>query len=202
VALIEKPDAQVKREKAQARVEMRQRERAPWAKPVIAQGEEIPVLESTALGPRMAAGIRWAIDNQYDEDRVRAALVCHQCLTPFPAPASLKYIATWRALDSDQWNWAGPDMRDAGLALIARGCCPVCGYEQSPEMLALQEMAAGPSDNDQDWKNYVDGFDQRAEDYFERTERQRSGRTTGYKPRGGFLSHRPIRSVFDKARGG
>jgi hypothetical protein len=69
----------------------------------------------------------------------------------------------------------------------------VCGLEQSPEMMAVQEMAAGPRDTDPEWKSYLDGFEERAEDYFDKTERQRSGRSTGFKPRGGFLSHRPIR---------
>lgn len=192
MALIEKPEATIEREKAAARIVVREPAKR-WNSPIVAQGEEVPFLESTVLGPRMEAGIRWAVTEDHDWDRIRALHACPQCLTPFPAPPSLQHIAAWRALTSEQWNWGSVELREAGLANIALGCCPVCAFEVSAEMLGVQDLGPPVRDTDPEWKEHLDAFDERAEDYFKKTERQRDGRSTGFKPRGGFLSHRPIR---------
>lgn len=197
MSLIEKPAATAKIEAALHRVSVT--DRPNGVVPVIAEAsEEIPFLEATVLGPRLASGIRWALKDE-DYQRAAAGLVCHQCLTPFPAPPTLRYIKTWRSIAQPEWNWGDAAMRDRGLALVAQGCCPICGYECSPEMLALQLEETPVRSTDPEWDEHVARFDERAEAYFDKVDRDK--RSTGFKPRGGFLANRPIRSAFQQTKG-
>lgn len=196
-SLIEKPAGQVVREAALARVTVA--DRPTGIQPVIAEtSEEIPFLESTAYGPRMEVGIRWGL-NPDDYERVKAGLVCPQCLTVLPVPALARNLAEWRRVGAPDWNWSDVTMKDRGIALILQDCCPICGFEQSPEMLALHDEGAPQRHTDPEWEEAVGSFDERADAYFDKVDREK--RSTGFKPRGGFLEHRPVRSVFDKAKG-
>ena len=146
----------------------------------------------------MESGIRWFLKDE-DFDRVKAGLVCPQCLTGFPTPALARNIAEWRRLAPPTWSWGDVTMRDRGLAAIMLDCCPICSFEQSPEMLALQEQKADRH-TDAEWDEHVGSFDERADAYFARVDREK--RSTGFKPQGGFLSNRPVRSAFDQVKGG
>jgi hypothetical protein len=167
-------------------------DRPNGTEPIIAvSSEEIPFLENTAWGPRMGTGIRWALVES-DIRRLDQGLGCPQCLTVFPFPALAENIGAWRALGAPAWNWGDVTMRDRGLSLVMVNCCPICGVEQSPEMYALQDEGAISRHTDQEWKDTVDGFEERAEAYFEKVEREK--RSTGFKPRGGFLTQgRPVK---------
>lgn len=166
-------------------------EKQHWSDPIIAlSSEEIPFVESTVTGERLAAGIRWQL-NERDYQRVCAGLGCMQCLTPFPVEPNLRNIKVWRDLTSTEWRWPDPG-RDHGLALVALGCCPICGYESSPEMMEIQDEGVQKNLTDEDWNEQVGGFDERANAYFEAEERKQ--RSTGFKPKGGFLTKgRPVK---------
>lgn len=146
-----------------------------WRKPVIAQSEEVPVY----FGPertdeRMESGILHAV-NDTDYERIKQGMVCPQCLTPFPAPCGIEHLKTWRALTSEEWR---PELTGDQLALIAQGCCPICSFLQTPEMLALQDHGVTVNESDQ-WRDEIAGFPERAAAYYAQQERMH--RSTGAK---------------------
>lgn len=144
-----------------------------WSDPIIAESEETIFLVPARGDVRLESGIRWAMQER-DYARVAAGLACPQCATPFPAPVGIMHTKTWRELDSTQWRWTAG--LEHGLGLVAQGCCPICGFEVSPEMFALQDE--GHADDHAQMQAEVDGFQGRADEWFTKEKwRKQGGRT-------------------------
>ena len=68
-------------------------------------------------------------------EELRSLHRCPNCIEPFPAPPRLENVAVFR----DLFAHNPADLREKQLALVARGCCPVCGWEVRGEMVALMD---------------------------------------------------------------
>lgn len=97
--------------------------------PIIAHAEETADL----VHGEDQSTIKWYI-NQEGLDRIRAGMACNNCLEPFPAPPSIRTTSIWRDYAH---HYSGIRTKDELLALVAKGCCPVCKNEISSEMVEV-----------------------------------------------------------------
>lgn len=97
--------------------------------PVKAHAEEI----ADFVGPGEESTIAWYVDEE-GLDRIRAGLVCSNCLEPFPAPPNLANTHIWR---DHSHHYAKIRTEDELLSMVARGVCPICQTEVSHEMFGL-----------------------------------------------------------------
>lgn len=111
-----------------------------WRRPIEAQGEET----ASFYAGEPKRGIRWFIGGKNvkdDEDRLRLGLACVECLSVFPARPELANISTWRKY-AHEWDKIRPT--EDTLALVAKGLCPTCTAEVSPEMFAFAHEGEDP----------------------------------------------------------
>ena len=142
-----------------------------WSAPIRALSEETVALQPGRAHERAGAAIRHAV-SETDYQRLMAGMGCHQCLTPFPAPVGLDIanLAKWHNVTSTEFRWT--HTREHGLDLVKQGCCPVCGYECSPEMFAVADEGRvdGGAPETPAMQYELDGFADRAEKWFKENE--------------------------------
>lgn len=147
-------------------------ERTHWSDPIRAISEETTFYHQARGDVRQEGGIRHAV-NDRDYERLKKIMACPQCLTPFPAPVGMDIasMAVWNRLTSREFRWT--HTKEHGMDLVRRGCCPVCGFECSAEMLALHDE--GPTDYGETpaMQHELDGFQERAAAHFKKVERAR-----------------------------
>lgn len=91
-----------------------------------------------AAHPEVSYGMRgddpdvfWYVEEQ-NLGRFQQGLACSQCCEVFPCPPS---VATLSRFDADYFREGLPgDLRSVMRQRIARGECPACGCEVSPDM--------------------------------------------------------------------
>jgi len=112
----------------------------PWRRPIRAQAEETVGFYSGE--PKRS--LLWYINgpnSEDDEKRLRDGLACVECLTTFPAKPELANIRVWKKY-AHEWNHLRPE-KDT-MVLIAKGLCPTCASEVSPEMFAFAHRGVDP----------------------------------------------------------
>lgn len=148
-------------------------ERSHWSEPIRALSEETTAIMPGRIDERLGSAIRHAVSDR-DYQRLMSGMGCHQCLTPFPAPVGRDVVnlLTWKNL-AGEFRWT--HTREHGLELVARGCCPICGYENSPEMLALMDEGKvdGGAAETPAMQHELDGFHDRAEAHFKKVNAAR-----------------------------
>lgn len=146
------------------------KEREHWSDPIHSISEETNFYHAARGDVRQESGIRHAVSER-DYQRLKAGMGCPQCLTPFPAPVGIDIInlAAWNKLTSREFRWT--HTKEHGMDLVRQGCCPMCGFECSPEMMALHDEGVVDGGETPAMQHELDGFQDRAAAYFKNLER-------------------------------
>jgi hypothetical protein len=109
-------------------------QRDRWREPLLdVHTEEAYTLDADGNRRRGIKHIVTGPDRFDNVGRMLSGLACSNCLTPFPDRPGLHSISAFKQL-----NYQGLRTEEEALALVARGCCPICGHEVSLEMGEVQ----------------------------------------------------------------
>ena len=109
-----------------------------WRKPLLdVYTEETSLAVSNNPEDRGLKHIVSGPDRFDNVGRLLEGCACSNCLTPFPARPGLDTVHMFK---QGQMNYIGLRSEEEALALVAKCCCPICGWEQSLEMRDVMFM--------------------------------------------------------------